>query len=722
MTRSTKTQSENRNDATTNSSTNSAQTICDSPTTRQDRRSFLRSVAWGGGVVLATALNGLVAGCGGGGSKYGRPTSSPTPGATPSPIPSTTPTPTPTGAPPTDGAMTVAQRMTVLNGVEDFINGLGADRTPSQARQQVREYFAAQSVFTQTGISKDGCVWATFADGRRVIYFANRLREPGEPTPAAVSGERITRAASDSLPKNSKAYVLNGMGTYLPTSCEEIGAWLSASGYPLALPAGTEVTLDILRNVKGAGVFYLATHAGEGYSMFSITTMSKVIDGTENDPIIEQEMRDGLLDYGFIPVEQRWGGFADAKTAKVYCFTYKFIERYMTFAENSLVYMDACSSDEILLKDKAHKKGAGVYIGWTAPCANGNANRNARFIFDRLLGANKDDSKEDLAQRPFDYPAVLADLERRGWRDSSTKEYGIARMVFTPRSVDEEFGLLNPSIKYMDVSEPQATLTLTGTFGHDQGKVTVDGTELTIRSWGANKIVCSLPLNGPGSAGLVRVEVRGHKSNYRSLSEWRGIFEYDMTGPGTLHKHMTLRTRWRGDIGSYRDKPGESPKFREVHCEFTPDCVTSATGSGSHSDAAAQYKWNGELILPYFLEHAEIPQGANGFIGNVTMKPAQGKMELYMGGSGKGGGTTEIIPHRGGNPVTLDYTCYFGVDAFPVPIVLEMDEDGTIDSDTRRGNTHAEPFAQFTAQAKLEWNDIEPRFPPQEGEQHGRSR
>jgi hypothetical protein len=263
----------------------------------------------------------------------------------------------------------------------------------------------------------------------------------------------------------------------------------------------------------------------------------------------------------------------------------------------------------------------------------------------------------------------------------------------------------------MDVSEEQQTLTLTGIFGHDRGKVAINGTELAITSWNVDKIVCTLPLTGPGAAGDVQVEVRQHKSNVRQLSEWKTVLKYDMDGPGTLRKHLEFNIRWRGDILPYRDKPGQEPKFREVPFDFTTDSVGSAKGNGTYSEGETTYSWSGEHLLPYFVGDTPIPEGSRGFIGNGKLKPETGQMELFFGGSGTGGGSSTIqrpnLP-----PINLPFSSYFPFEALPRPFTIPMQNDGVFPPLNKAVTTFTEPFVQLTAQGTITFDRIEPRFPP----------
>ncbi len=130
-------------------------------------------------------------------------------------------------------------------------------------------------------------------------------------------------------------------------------------------------------------------------------------------------------------------------------------------------------------------------------------------------------------------------------------------------------------------------LTLVGEFGTQQGKVTVGGTELAVKSWSASTIVATLPRSGAGSVGDVIVEVRGAKSNARQLTAWSLPLRYTWfsayDGPG-LQFDGSGTVRFRADVGGYRTTPGEAPKYRLRGGAPTKDSSLTVTASGSHTD------------------------------------------------------------------------------------------------------------------------------------------
>jgi hypothetical protein len=663
------------------------------------RRTFLRGALLGGSILAAGTI---LPGCGGGSSVSNIPGNG--------------------GDNNGGGNGDPIDAVAAIEAVGAFVEAFGNEVTPQEANQRVFTFLKNRAEFTQPVVTPGGCVRAYFKDGTQFAFINNRFRDAGE-TGVSAARSAITRAANDSLPKNLNAYSLTGLGTYMSENTAQVGSWLSDNGYTLPMGNTAQATVENLRNIRGAGVLYLTTHGGDFYrensggnqDYFVLTTATKITKQTESDPFIEEDIKAGRLVRTLGKLDERLGGWLDAEEVGIYAITFKFIEHYMSFGENSLVYLDACSSDDFLIRSKCFAKGASVVGAWSAPVQNHIAVRNSAFIFDRLMGVNEESNKEDINQRPFDYESILKDLKRRGWNTSPSGDgHANAEFNFNVNGAAPDFSLLNPSIKFMDVSEEKATLTLTGIFGHDKGTVTVGGTEIAIQSWKPDEIVCSLPMTGGGSAGDVQVKVRQHKSNVRQLTEWKTVFKYDMDGPSTLEKHMEFDIRWRADIQSYRDNAGDEPKFREVPFEFTTDSRGSARGSGSHTENKTTYSWSGEQLLPYFIGDDPIPDGSKGFIGNGTLKPEQETMVLLLGGSGAGGGSTTIKPENR-DPTVLDFTSYFPMDKFiPDLIQIPMNKNGTFPAFDKPFTTFAEPFNNLTAAGRIHFDRLEPSFPPSE--------
>src|SRR5205085_12371872 len=111
----------------------------------------------------------------------------------------------------------------------------------------------------------------------------------------------------------------------------------------------------------------------------------------------------------------------------------------------------------------------------------------------------------------------------------------------------------------LGVDEDKKELTVNGVFGTEAGKVTLDGVELAVKSWGFNSIHCDLP---PDISGDTIVEVRGHKSNVVQLTEWKARFRTLSEPPrpsGTLKQVGFLDVRFRADIHAHRDSAHDTP-------------------------------------------------------------------------------------------------------------------------------------------------------------------
>jgi hypothetical protein len=666
------------------------------------RRTFLRGALIGGSS-LAMGMGTFLAGCGGGSSVSNIPGKGGDGG----------------GGDNGDPVDAVA----AIEAVGAFVEAFGNEVTPQEANQRVFTFLKGRPEVRDARINPETGVSASFKDGSPFVFINNRFRDTEETnlTTTRSSVLPITRAENDSLPKNLRAFCLTGLGTYMTEKTASISSWLSESGYTLA-QSSTLATLENLRGITGAGIVYLTMHGGNfglkedaSDHYYVLTTATRITPETESDAVIKQELKDGLIIRTVAKLDKRFGGWLEAEEVGVYAITYRFIERYMSLGENSLVYIDACTSDDDLIRMKFFDKGASVYGGWSATALNSLANRNAVFIFDRLMGINEEPNKEEINQRPFDYASIYTDLKKRGWHISpGGGGYAPAEFVFHINGRNPDFSLLNPSIKFMNVSEEKATLTLTGIFGHDKGTVTIGGTEIAIQSWKPDEIVCSLPMTGGGSAGDVQVKVRQHKSNVRQLTEWKTTIKYELDGPGELDKHMEFEVRWRADIQSYRDNAGDEPKFREVPFEFTTDSRGSARGNGSHTVNNVKYSWSGEQLLPYIIGDNEVPDGSKGFFGNGTIKPEQGKIALLLGGSGVGGGTSKIEV-QDKEPINLQFSSFFPMDKFlPDLIQIPIEKNGTVPSFDKSFATVADPFGNLSATGRLYFGRIEPQAPPSE--------
>ena len=246
-----------------------------------------------------------------------------------------------------------------------------------------------------------------------------------------------------------------------------------------------------------------------------------------------------------------------------YGITGKFVYEHMTFTENSLLYLDACNS----LTDLSNnfrgimmgraENSATTYIGWTGVTDGGAAFPTSRYIFDRLLGAPVY-MLESPPQRPFDLDPIISELPKYNLgvsRDGAKLDY---------ESSHQEEIMLAPSIEYITMDDYNSTMTIEGLFGDNSlndGKVTVGGMTVPYdpSNWSPYKIICDLPVTGPGSSGDVIVTVNGHESNKVPLSEWTIPLHLVQDDFG-VKVDAKLNLKIRADVHRYRTKPEETPR------------------------------------------------------------------------------------------------------------------------------------------------------------------
>jgi hypothetical protein len=220
----------------------------------------------------------------------------------------------------------------------------------------------------------------------------------------------------------------------------------------------------------------------------------------------------------------------------------------------------------------------------------------AEFLFDRMLGANASTfvSKESPPQRPFDVDLVYIDMKNRKF-DYNTIDKGNLRV----RRLKDNFGLLAPSIRNLEVVEHFDTLYVLGMFGTDPGpskrRVIMGGTDMLVYDWQPWLITCFIPNTGAGSVGPVTVEVDGttgpsssikRVSNVVNFTEWRGQFTYTMKDTDSLLGKIEIDLHLRGDIHRFRDFPHGPTIFYSGLIPAAEDSYGIASIQGSYS-----YTW-----------------------------------------------------------------------------------------------------------------------------------
>lgn len=149
------------------------------------------------------------------------------------------------------------------------------------------------------------------------------------------------------------------------------------------------------------------------------------------------------------------------------------------------------------------------------------------------------------------------------------------RVHWSDKVLSSQTGLC-PSLMsaYLIPNDNEEELGLIGQFGTGTPRVTVAGVPIEVKRWegeakklGMGMVVCSLPPEGPGSAGDVVMIVDGRVSNPVPLTEWRVRMRFthewiSLTPP--LKATGTIDLHFRADFHSYRTFPHETPRPRSA--------------------------------------------------------------------------------------------------------------------------------------------------------------
>jgi hypothetical protein len=464
--------------------------------------------------------------------------------------------------------LTDEQRIAVLNECGAFADALG-DLKSDATQQTLVTYLKSRGEFEDAGAT-DGNVWAYFHDGRLAMFIPDWLDKDSDiggrlPAPD-VSGGRDNRETNmrAGVPEGKKVMLFDALGSAYQENSPYLTEIFSRSHTQYRVES-KDATVENLKNADDVDIFHIDTHGGSApiRSIDSRTTVFALWTSDsltyEREVLHKPDLDATVLAYAF--------ALDDRLTDNIYAhewhyaFTGLFVAKYMSFTENSILYMDACGSSsedastfKQLTMGKA-KNNTTTYIGWTGLSDQGTGFPTSRFIFDRLLGAPVY-MLEAPPQRPFDLDPIFVALLKY---NLGVSRYG-GRLDY--ESIGNLDIILAPSIKYITMDDYNSVMTIEGLFGdnsRNDGKVTVGGITVPISTWTPNTITCELPVTGPGSSGDVLVIVNDHESNVVPLSEWTIPLHLVQDDFGVkVDAHVNLKIR--ADVHKYRSKPEETPK------------------------------------------------------------------------------------------------------------------------------------------------------------------
>ncbi len=614
-----------------------------------------------------------------------------------------------------------AERVIVFNAVDSLQAVLhGGD--PDSIASALFTFMNGRSEFAEVG-REETSVWGRFIDGPIFAVANNRFPDDTVnvsdgseivlPTSAIPKGfvvpKRVNRldksdhkAKSNStpqvstyeMPESVEAVVISTLGSPCFTSAvAKVKNLLDANGYAVAATDGT--VPDLLTEIQDVGVFYIDAH-GTGFldtvgfhdgAVWTSTIPSSASDSIFADLIATEE----LIYLSAYDLDSN--GVCREHTR--YAFTSKFVENYMTFSENSLVFMNTCllagglNNAGFEMANAFQTAGASVYAGWSEKITAAISDKAGEFLIDRMLGANASTLTpiENPKQRPFDITQLKTDMHNRGF---DVRPSNGAELIIT--KLQNSFELLAPSIRFVEVINYTDTLFLTGYFGSDpgsKGHVYIDGVEQTIYKWEPLYIWTSIPKSGVGSSGPVTVVRDGdaqlapltqRKSNPVNLTDWYGTFTYSEQNAGTLEGRINIHAHFRADVHAFREAPHTTPApnaFIVFGGVLDSDADANAAGIFVYpvpdSDPYEEYTWawSGSTHLGWV--NQPDPQGIL-IQGQITAHSFS--LDLFINGSAILTNGEEVTSSLNGSMGTSDllfvtpldlydeipYTLYIGFD------------------------------------------------------------
>jgi hypothetical protein len=404
------------------------------------------------------------------------------------------------------GGLTDYQRAAVLDAIDQQLQLL-PKTDPATDRQTVLDFLRTRPEFSDTGISEDGCVWGHFTDGQWFVYSNNRHGAPGPSHPRFV-----TRGATipQELPGSQKTYCYSAMGPEFPEIVPTITAMFAAAGYVDAAGSDHRATVDELKQVRNAGALYLDAHGGGlgpyGLGLYGVVTDTPCTTATKRT--YRADLAADRLIY--------WAadsGVPGVRTTTNLAITKYFVSKYMSFAPDSFVYIDSCSSDhQASFKQAFFSKGASTYAGWTQPVRDSIANAAAAYVMGSLTYSNPPQGVHFAETYPDVKDAMMASNPRLDY-DPANEDYEASELIFTAKPSNETgFGSFAPSIRGVSING--SSLTLTGVFGTDSldGEVLLAGDPIVVNQWRPDNLQCTLPANFSGQAQC-KVKVHNQYSN-----------------------------------------------------------------------------------------------------------------------------------------------------------------------------------------------------------------
>jgi hypothetical protein len=517
--------------------------------------------------------------------------------------------------------MTDEARAGAVEGIQELADA--ADLADGEAgAQTLLEQVRSRGDVVQADIDSDsGVLWAVLQDGTTYNLILNQspaVQAAGDAQHAAAAAAlgRVSTREYEGVPKGKKAYVRDSLGDCFDLSVTpQIRQYLEDAGYDVDLATGLE-TIEDYRGITGASVVYVHSHGGFvrtsvgirqtesgswalDYGPDQTDPAKKFAIWTEtpftaaNLKAYEAEIKSGDLVAAAAITDRKADGGCTKPTK--FMVTSSFVEKHWTLEKDSVVFLNTCFSGNSEITEVLFGKGAGLVLGWDHLSSS---TVTPRFIMDRMLGANTYQPKTP-DQRAFNWVEVKREAEELGILTTEFDESeNTFQEIFSPVLVnsnllfianpDQDPGTLRPSIEELAVWEERDRLFIDGWFGSEQGKVTVNGTPVTVHDWDPDRVQVTIPRSGPGSYGDVIVEVDGRKSNAVPLTEWRGTLEWWFAPDTAFEQRMSWDVHMRADIHSLRTVLDDAPTGESRDITFSNDSTGELTAKGIETTQVSQ--------------------------------------------------------------------------------------------------------------------------------------
>jgi hypothetical protein len=535
---------------------------------------------------------------------------------------------------PDDGELSTEETVAAVEEYgEAYVAMLNEGMTIPEAIAEAAALMQADSAFSAVEIDGTGyIVWAEFTNGWPYAIIGNRPPVAEEVADdraddALADAEQLRPAAAEELPDATSAVIMNGFGAYRPGTVagnNEIDQMLSNRGYQTNQMA---VTTTNLMNLGAPGVLMINSH-GAAPDETTIGRPALWLDEAITQALADTYAARGWNENDYLTMlstSEDDPNSGDSVNVQNFAVTDAFIANEVSVGANSVVFSQSCSSGVEMMHDAWLGAGAGIYVGWSDWCSG---TVPPRFFFDRMTAANQF-RPETPDQRPFDWQFVLTDMRDRGL-DTTTIDPGLFgglaggvlnRIAILNVFTRDDTGILAPTIRYLEMDEPNDELIVHGVFGSRQGEVTVDGVNAGISSWNATEIRATIPRQGPGSEGPVEVSVDGRESNEANLTSWRQQFDFTFKPDlGSLMVEFDIDAHFRGDVREWRRQAAGDPMHNEpFRFEAAQDTEGTWEASGEHTRTNPL----GEVVTTKFVGTGDIALLNAGSIGTAGAQPAQ---------------------------------------------------------------------------------------------------